>query len=372
MGWEARVRASCDWAREEDVQARAAEREREAAAPARAARAKHLEAAREQRAAVRVARVAVALEEEARRAGACRERGRAERTRLERLDALQRFGRNPGEKMFWEEAKATPVGTERSPRRVRGGRCGGSCGGTAAWRAALLSRRARVAEGRMRGTGAAGKRQHGCVQRCEEVASREVRSVDDALRAFVCWGVFCAPPCDRARQVCEDAGLRARRVGRCRVAARRRRCAGTRRRRTEALERVPGCANDALEAARALRGVEVAAEASASVCAALPSDAVLWRAVAAATRLVDAGSRLGVWRRKCLQSAVLAVCSEPLRSALRASLMRVCANHVGFGWGLGRVGRQNVEQVARVLREHGVAVRVLEQNQSTLGMTARA
>ena len=125
--------------------ARADERERENAAPAQMERAKLLAIAREQRVARRLDQVAAAQNEEVRVANANRVRVRADRERIERVDALWRFGRNPGEKMFWGAPEVTPVSAQREKQHAKGTRFGGSsCGGTAAWRAEL-SRRACIA-----------------------------------------------------------------------------------------------------------------------------------------------------------------------------------------------------------------------------------
>ena len=76
--------------------------------------------------------------------------------------------------------------------------------------------------------------------------------------------------------------------------------------------------------------------------------------------LLDFGSRLGRWHKKCLQRAVLGLCGESGRGALKARLLRVCSNNRGSGLAGGVLEANNFRSVAKILRCFGKRVRVLD------------
>ena len=100
-----------------------------------------MQASREQWKVERIARVLRRLWEDARRMDATRASMRADRMEIESADALWRFGRNPGEKMFWEELQPELAWAGERRRRVQGADVLGSCGGSCAWRCILRQRR---------------------------------------------------------------------------------------------------------------------------------------------------------------------------------------------------------------------------------------
>ena len=76
--------------------------------------------------------------------------------------------------------------------------------------------------------------------------------------------------------------------------------------------------------------------------------------------LLDFGSRLGRWHRKCLQTAVLGVCCDSVKDVVRARLLHACGNNCGSGLAGGGEETRNFHAVRRVLRSVGKRVRVLD------------
>ena len=75
--------------------------------------------------------------------------------------------------------------------------------------------------------------------------------------------------------------------------------------------------------------------------------------------LVDFGSRMGTWRRKCLQNAVLALCRGRQWARVRGRLGRWTGNGEGAGFGGTARAARNLEAVAEALRVEGLAVEVI-------------
>ena len=74
--------------------------------------------------------------------------------------------------------------------------------------------------------------------------------------------------------------------------------------------------------------------------------------------LVDCGSRLGPWRGKCLQAAVLSLCRGGTWGRMRAHLLRCCRNHDGAGlYGTERKAG-NLRRVHEALETESVHVLV--------------
>ena len=76
--------------------------------------------------------------------------------------------------------------------------------------------------------------------------------------------------------------------------------------------------------------------------------------------LLDCGSRLGMWRNKCLQIAVLRMCNGSQTDDVRVRLLQACRNNRGAGLAGGIVEATNFHSVAEALRCSGKRVRVLD------------
>ena len=83
------------------------------------------------------------------------------------------------------------------------------------------------------------------------------------------------------------------------------------------------------------------------------------RKQAAGDAVEDAGSRMGCWRRKCLENAVLALCRGKAWERLRERFERWTGNGDGAGLGGSARAARNLEAVAEALRVEGLAVEVI-------------
>ena len=76
--------------------------------------------------------------------------------------------------------------------------------------------------------------------------------------------------------------------------------------------------------------------------------------------LLDFGSRLGRWHKKCLQAAVLGLCRDSAREVLETRLLRTCSNNRGSGAAGGQLEASNFRSVGKVLHCSGKRVCVLD------------
>ena len=67
--------------------------------------------------------------------------------------------------------------------------------------------------------------------------------------------------------------------------------------------------------------------------------------------VVDCGSRLGKWRRKCLHAAVLHLCPAQERERVRRRVLKFAANHASSSLIGTEVERRNFEGLVGLLRE---------------------
>ena len=74
--------------------------------------------------------------------------------------------------------------------------------------------------------------------------------------------------------------------------------------------------------------------------------------------VVECGSRLGKWRRKCLHAAVLHLCPAQERERVRRRVLKFAANHASSSVIGTEVERRNFEGLVGVLREARWQVKV--------------
>ena len=77
-------------------------------------------------------------------------------------------------------------------------------------------------------------------------------------------------------------------------------------------------------------------------------------------RLLDFGSRLGRWQKKCLQVAVAGARRGSAQDAVRTRMLRACCNNRASGLAGGAEEARNFHRVRQVLRSVGRRVRVLD------------
>ncbi len=75
--------------------------------------------------------------------------------------------------------------------------------------------------------------------------------------------------------------------------------------------------------------------------------------------LEDCGHWLGRWRRKCLQNAVLGICSWASWQRCSRRFLVQCANNRGAGFSAGVCEAANFRVVQRALREERLCVRII-------------
>ena len=76
--------------------------------------------------------------------------------------------------------------------------------------------------------------------------------------------------------------------------------------------------------------------------------------------LLDFGSRLGRWHKKCLQTAVLGLWRDSAKKDLKMRLLRMCSNNRGSGLAGGVLEASNFRNVGKVLRCSGKRVCVVD------------
>ena len=100
--------------------------------------------------------------------------------------------------------------------------------------------------------------------------------------------------------------------------------------------------------------------AAGTACAWSDGSTSVYGRAMGAPRLLDFGSRLGRFRNKCLQNAVLGLCRSSPKDAVRSRLPQTCCNHRGSGLAGGLLEASNFQWVGKVLRCYGKRVRVLD------------
>ncbi len=169
---------------------------------------------------------------------------------------------------------------------------------------------------------------------------------------FLAWLVFGVPPFVRGCWVCEVAGLRVRFVGARRYgAARRSPGVGVNRRRS----RLCGLADVRVPMSAAASGERGRASVRPKGCPAL----LKWEVRRSASSAVDFGQRLGAWRGKCLQNAVLGLARGSLWCRLRCRFSRGCCDHEGAGLCGNRAERRNLISVWKALEAEASSVLVV-------------
>ena len=82
--------------------------------------------------------------------------------------------------------------------------------------------------------------------------------------------------------------------------------------------------------------------------------------------VVDAGSQLGPWSSKCLQTSILYLCSDAkLQAALHSKLLQSCSNNAGSGFLCPSVQRRNLHSVHRALSQVRKCVHIVAVSSSS-------
>ena len=111
---------------------------------------------------------------------------------------------------------------------------------------------------------------------------------------------------------------------------------------------------------RRVRSVGPRAVKPCRVYACVPCGTSACGQAAEGPRLLDFGSRLGRWHKKCLQNAVLGLCSSSQKDAVRKRLPHMCWNNRGAGLAGGVLEAKNFRSVEKVLRCFGKRVSVFD------------
>ena len=160
---------------------------------------------------------------------------------------------------------------------------------------------------------------------------------------FLTWLVFGIPAFVRGCWVCELAGIRCRRAGSRRLTFVRKSPGVGVNRRSHTRRKV----------SKSRRGREVNCARNGRGFVAVRASIRMGEA-----RVLDSGERLGKWKGKCLQRALVKLCRGDLRARMAERLKSECANDFGSGC-LSRPAKRNLMCSRKALLAENLSVVVL-------------